>query len=427
MRITFLILTFILLVVFFIKIPSGYSESQNNENLFLLEQHLLNFDMMNRENPPVYPIDIVIGDDEKIYVADPYCNSVHIFDHNYKHLTTVEQGILDFEKLYSILTGNDTPKFYDSTLLLISGEIAYGFETTHICNEPYNNKNIFDSYEEFESKTKIPLNVQMGFHEMMTLDGEGRIYVLNVYNSSYTKKIAVHVFSPDGKYMSSFGHKGSDDELLVKPTGITIDHHGRIYILDNYYTVKVFSSDHKYMYSIEDEKIKAHTSGSINNIKIKSDNNRQAYLVNKADAHFNIISFKNSSHIDIPQIKSAWSMTVDNEGKVYVGDIMPHSVMVFSFKDDQLKIQDSSVIQNNKDISDLQQNITKSISVSSLTKNELEINEKKITSPAHQFKSGIPAIEIQCKIGLDLLIKINGEPVCVKPITKIKLIERGWN
>lgn len=266
---------------FFINIPNGYSESQNSEDLVLLEEHLLNFDKMDREDNPrfpsppfadplVYPVDIVIGDDERIYIADSYCNSVHIFDSNYKHLFTIDQGVLDFGNLYSLLTDRGTPRYYDSNQLGISGEYRYGHEATHVCNEPYSSENIFRSYEEFGSKTQIPLNVQMRFHEMMALDDDERIYVLGVYDPSFTKKHAAHVFSPDGEYLFSFGHEGSDEELLVKPTGIVVDHQSWIYVLDNFYEIKVFSPDGKYMHSLEDENITSHISGSLNDIKVKT-------------------------------------------------------------------------------------------------------------------------------------------------------------
>lgn len=48
-------------------------------------------------------------------------------------------------------------------------------------------------------------------------------------------------------------------------------------------------------------------------------------------------------------------------------------------------------------------------------------------SPLKQFKSGIPAEKIECKQGLQLIVKSkDGSPACVKPETKIKLTERGW-
>lgn len=47
-------------------------------------------------------------------------------------------------------------------------------------------------------------------------------------------------------------------------------------------------------------------------------------------------------------------------------------------------------------------------------------------SPLKQFNSNVPYDEIQCKESLVLVLKYDGSPVCVKPETIPKLIERGW-
>lgn len=50
-----------------------------------------------------------------------------------------------------------------------------------------------------------------------------------------------------------------------------------------------------------------------------------------------------------------------------------------------------------------------------------------ILSPKKQQQNGIPADEIKCKDGFVVAIKnTNGNPACVKPETKQKLMERGW-
>lgn len=50
-----------------------------------------------------------------------------------------------------------------------------------------------------------------------------------------------------------------------------------------------------------------------------------------------------------------------------------------------------------------------------------------IQSPLEQFRSGIAARDVKCNNGLEFIQKNeNGQPACVKPQTKDKLIERGW-
>ncbi len=47
--------------------------------------------------------------------------------------------------------------------------------------------------------------------------------------------------------------------------------------------------------------------------------------------------------------------------------------------------------------------------------------------PLQQHKKGVNLGDIECRHGLQLIMKAtNGEPACVKPETKSKLIERGW-
>ena len=56
----------------------------------------------------------------------------------------------------------------------------------------------------------------------------------------------------------------------------------------------------------------------------------------------------------------------------------------------------------------------------------LQIVPDDLLSPLKQFKSGIDSTEIQCKEGLQLIIKKNNSPACVRMDTAIKLEERGW-
>ncbi len=47
-------------------------------------------------------------------------------------------------------------------------------------------------------------------------------------------------------------------------------------------------------------------------------------------------------------------------------------------------------------------------------------------APLKQIESGLSLHEIKCKNHLELIQRQDGSPACVKPETKIKLIERGW-
>ena len=55
-----------------------------------------------------------------------------------------------------------------------------------------------------------------------------------------------------------------------------------------------------------------------------------------------------------------------------------------------------------------------------------EANIKFVPSPLKQFNSGITIDKIQCKEGMILISKHDDTPACVKPDSKLKLIEYGW-
>lgn len=60
-------------------------------------------------------------------------------------------------------------------------------------------------------------------------------------------------------------------------------------------------------------------------------------------------------------------------------------------------------------------------------KETIVIDHNTFQPPLRQYKSGISISDIVCKHGLELVLKSsNGNPACVKPDTKEKLIERGW-
>jgi len=56
------------------------------------------------------------------------------------------------------------------------------------------------------------------------------------------------------------------------------------------------------------------------------------------------------------------------------------------------------------------------------------VTSREILPPLKQFKSGIPINEIQCKEGLELVVKSSdSSPACVNPQSAVILLERGWN
>jgi len=70
---------------------------------------------------------------------------------------------------------------------------------------------------------------------------------------------------------------------------------------------------------------------------------------------------------------------------------------------------------------------TRNISSSDYVVTLIVSDTKNILPPLKQFKSGILPKDVVCKTGLELVFKAKGNfPICVKPSTATKLVERGW-
>jgi uncharacterized membrane-anchored protein len=84
--------------------------------------------------------------------------------------------------------------------------------------------------------------------------------------------------------------------------------------------------------------------------------------------------------------------------------------------------------QINPDLSNTDNIISKLLVFTIYDKNsQTEEEHLTILSPLKQFKSGIDAKDIQCKNGLELIIKVkNNFPACVKQNTVSKIVLLGW-
>jgi hypothetical protein len=52
--------------------------------------------------------------------------------------------------------------------------------------------------------------------------------------------------------------------------------------------------------------------------------------------------------------------------------------------------------------------------------------QESISSPLKQIKSGVLPQDVKCKEGFVLIIKVNGDPACVKPTSVSRLLSNGW-
>jgi len=71
-------------------------------------------------------------------------------------------------------------------------------------------------------------NLAFNYPSDIALDASGNIYVLDSANNRVQK------FSPEGKYLATFGRKGQGPGEFYNPDSIDIDAHGFFYVMDTY-------------------------------------------------------------------------------------------------------------------------------------------------------------------------------------------------
>ena len=150
---------------------------------------------------------------------------------------------------------------------------------------------------------------------------DGVIYVADKGNDR------VQVFGPNGVYMGSIGVEGVEDTLLEDPTDVAVDHNGLIYAVDSdNRKVKVFDHTGKLIktiaetidpYSIALDRDGVHISDAAK------------YNINKYDFNGKRLFVFGSQGTGRAQFKSLGGITVDKEGKVYVADTKRGLVQVF--------------------------------------------------------------------------------------------------
>ncbi len=161
------------------------------------------------------PYGVVADATGAVYVTDTILGAVVVFDKTEQKIRTIGDSGQGRLAVPSGITANDSLLFVSDSkqrrvyVYTFSGEL----------------KRIMGNDTLFVTPAGICMD------ETMT-----KVYVVD------SGKHCIHIFSIDGTYLSSFGHRGSDDGAFNFPTNICI-RNGKIYIMDTMnFRVQVFDS-----------------------------------------------------------------------------------------------------------------------------------------------------------------------------------------
>ena len=184
-----------------------------------------------------YPTDVAVDAAGNIYVADyvnkrvQQYNSSRVYQRTYG--TTGESYVATNDRFYH---PNGVAMGADGSIYIVEG---YGCRlvklnaagspqwTIGVAGQPSNDDGYFNYLED------------------VAVGPDGRIYIIESWGLSLRIRAnhRLQIFNPDGSFYRSFGGYGSGNYGFIGPTGIAIDHTGKVYIADRYnHRVQIYSN-----------------------------------------------------------------------------------------------------------------------------------------------------------------------------------------
>ncbi|HIF13797.1 MAG TPA: hypothetical protein EYQ82_12510 [Dehalococcoidia bacterium] len=178
-----------------------------------------------------FPIDIALGNEDRIYVLCRQENAALIRKHNYadEDLGTIGSW------------GTDEGQFQWPVALIADAD-----ENLFVSDEALNRITQFDKEGEVLGTwgEKGSLDGQFDRPAGMSFDMDGNILIVDSMNHRVQK------FTTDGKYLGKWGSRGSGDGEFESPWGITVDEIGDVYVADwGNDRIQKFNSDGEFIFA----------------------------------------------------------------------------------------------------------------------------------------------------------------------------------
>lgn len=176
-----------------------------------------------RETDLESPIDVAVGTNGNVYVTDSKRAVVKIFkDFGKKYEGEIGEGL--FERPTGIAVNEKSGE-----LLVVDTKtsqiIRYDIEKLEL-------KGVVGRRGEQEGMFHFPTNI--------FVSKDGRIFVSDSLN------FRIQIFSPDWKFLDSFGKAGNSPGFFSRPRGVAVDSDGNIYVVDALFdNVQIFNTEGK--------------------------------------------------------------------------------------------------------------------------------------------------------------------------------------
>jgi len=174
----------------------------------------------------VSPVAVVFGDDMRLYFSDSVLKKVFVLDREGKYLFTID-------KSYFAAFNRPTGLAYNSI-----DKILYVLDTLNNQITAYDTggKTLFAFGERGMQKA------QFNFPTHLFFSAEGLLYVTDAMN------FRVQMFDAYGDLENDFGHHGDGTGDFAMPKGVAADDNGVIYVVDSLFdTVQLFDRKGRYL------------------------------------------------------------------------------------------------------------------------------------------------------------------------------------
>ncbi len=269
--------------------------------------------------------DVAIDAQGFIYVVDAGNHRVQIYDSSKKHIATLgtnQPGAENYQ-----FNKPDAIAFDNQGRVYIADQGNYRVQ---VLDKDYN-------YLATIGTTGIAgaENNQFVYPTAISISAEGMIYIVDANNHR------VQVFDSNLEYIATMGvtgEDGSDNDHFAIPNGIAIDSEGNIYVADlAHFRVQKFDKDRNYVTTIENKTISGKGFPGMDlPIQVTTDSQDNMYILDPKRIHIFDSGLNQTASLGSDgsgngkyQFSAPYSLHIDDQQKLYVGDSRNSRIQIF--------------------------------------------------------------------------------------------------